>query len=156
MSFFYSCYISSTQYKLSKYLALAVCNHDKCLYVHILAHLIADTRAPPSWLNIHYTHTNSYIKIILLLFCSKYWVAPCTLCDSFYINRQDEGQRLCIILVWGPEFLTWQFAVFSFGWVVTIDLCRLIQVPVYCSVKAAWLFALRVNAGIWKTTTDGR
>lgn len=52
------------------------------------------------------THTHQVQRMTMLF---------CNLCGSSYINRLYEGQRLCIILAWGPEFLTWQFAVFSFG-----------------------------------------
>lgn len=96
------------------------------------------------------TPTPTQNPILYLLFRCEDFALP----NLFHISRQNGGQRLCVSLACRPKFLTGQFAVFSFWWVETIDSCRLIRVPVCCSVKAAWLFAPRVSEGISSTTTD--
>lgn len=71
------------------------------------------------------THTNTYIKSHWCYLVARLNGTQQTI--LFYMSRLDDGQRLCIILAWGPKFLTWQFAVFSLVWAVTIGRCRLIR-----------------------------
>lgn len=59
---------------------------------------------------------------------------------SFHINRLDVWERLCIIVARGPKFLTWQFAFFSLGWVVTIGHCSLNLGPSVVRCKGGMTF----------------